>query len=183
MAVTAGNGGARHGMRWRVAIWGLAALMLLTPLVAMRFTHGVNWDTADFLVFGAMLTVAGGTFELATRISGSGTYRAGAGVAIAAAFLLIWVNLAVGFIGDVGDPANLMFGGVLAVAVIGGAIVQFRPGGMARVLAATALAQALAGVAAVGEGVVLLVPTGFFVALWLVSAALFRRAAQDPSRV
>lgn len=180
MAVTAGNGGAGHGNRVRVAIWGLAALMLLAPLVAMQFTREVAWGPLDFAVFGAMLATACGAFELAVRMSGSFAYRAAAGVGIAAAFLLVWVNLAVGFIGDAGNPANLMFGGVLAVAIIGGAIAQFRSGGMVRVMAATALAQALAGVIAVaslGESMFLLVPTGFFVGLWLVSAALFRKAA------
>ena len=70
-------------------------------------------------------------FELALRVSDDLIYRAGSGLAIAATFLLVWVNLAVGFIGDTADPANLMFAGVILVAVIGAIIARLRPAGMA----------------------------------------------------
>ncbi|MBC9033990.1 hypothetical protein IAG41_16490 [Sphingomonas sp. JC676] len=185
MGVLAGNGGAAHGDRWRVAIWGLAALMLLTPLVAMQFTREVTWDAADFIVFGTMLVVACGTYELAARATGSGTYRAAVGIAVATAFLLVWINLAVGIIGSEGNPANLMFGGVLAVAVVGALVAQFRPGGMTYALIATAGIHALVAVIAVAglaADLSTLMLNGFFVALWLVSAGLFRRAARDASR-
>lgn len=52
-----------------------------------------------------------------------------------AAFLLVWVNLAVGMIGDDGDPANLLFGGVLVVGIAEAAIGRFRHAGMMRTLA------------------------------------------------
>lgn len=42
-----------------------------------------------------------------------------------------------------GDPANLMYFGVLAVGIIGALIARFKPRGMARALIAMALAQAL----------------------------------------
>ena len=38
-------------------------------------------------------------------------------MAIVAAFLLIWINLAVGINGSEDNPANLMYGGVLTVGV------------------------------------------------------------------
>jgi hypothetical protein len=44
-----------------------------------------------------------------------------------AAFILIWMNLAVGIIGSEDNPANLMYGGVLAVAIVGAFMVRFRP--------------------------------------------------------
>ncbi|MDQ2695792.1 MAG: hypothetical protein M3Z21_10530, partial [Pseudomonadota bacterium] len=59
------NGGGRRGSRWRIAVWGTAAFLLLLPLAAMQFTNEVNWDETDFIVFGAMLAVACGTCELA----------------------------------------------------------------------------------------------------------------------
>jgi len=172
-------------------MWGVAAFLLLLPLVAMRFTNEVNWGAGDFVAFGALLTIACGTCELAARMTGSPAYRAAVGVAVAAAFILVWMNLAVGIIGAEDNPANLMFGGVLAVGIAGAAIVRFRPHGMSRALAATALAQALAAVIALiagwgsaganwpGEIVVL---TGFFAALWGGSALLFRKAALGMSR-
>src|SRR5918998_5011915 len=70
-------------------------------------------------------------------------YRSVVGVALAAAFILVWINLAVGVIGTEDDLANLMYVGVLAVGIIGAIISRFRPHGMARALFATAIAQAL----------------------------------------
>jgi hypothetical protein len=126
MAGNAGNGGGRRGSRWRIAVWGTAALMLLLPLLAMQVTDEVDWDTADFAIFGAMLVGAGGTYELAARITGNTPYRAAVGVAIAAAFILVWMNLAVGIIGTEDNPANLMYGGVLAVGIVGAIIASSR---------------------------------------------------------
>ena len=113
-------------------------------------------------------------------------YRLAAGVALAAAFILAWLSLGVGVIGRDGDPANLMYFGVLAVGLIGAVIARFRPHGMARALFAMALAQAsVAGIAlAFGLGlpwsppVEILGLNGFFVALFLGSAWLFRDAAR-----
>jgi hypothetical protein len=162
--------------------------MLLLPLFAMQITDEVKWDAADFAIVGAMLAAACGTFELAARMTGDTLYRAAVGVAVVGAFILVWINLAVGLIGSEGDPANLMYGGVLAVAIIGAFIARFRPHGMARALAATALAQALVGVIALAAGFGSTAPsfpeaivclTGFFAGLWLISAWLFRKAARE----
>ena len=90
MAVRIGRG------RWRIAMWGGAALLLLLPLVAMQFTDEVAWSPADFLIFGAMLVAACGAYELAVRMTSRTAYRAAAGLTIAAAFLLLWAQLAVG---------------------------------------------------------------------------------------
>ena len=180
MAGNTESGGGRRGNRWRIAIWGGAALLLLLPLVAMQFTNEVSWDETDFIVFGVMLLVACGTYELAARMTGNGAYRAAVGVAVAAAFLLVWINLAVGIIGDEDNPANLMFGGVLAVGIIGAVIARLQPQGMARAVMTMALAQALVGVIALSMGSVEgFLLTGFFVALWLTSAWLFRKAARE----
>jgi hypothetical protein len=180
--------GRRHGSRGRMAVWSAAALMLLLPLFAMQITDEIKWDAADFAIFGAMLAAACGTFELAARMTGDTLYRAAVGVAVVGAFILVWINLAVGLIGSEDDPANLMYGGVLAVAIIGAFIARFRPHGMARALAATALAQALVGVIALAAGFGSTAPyfpeaivflTGFFAGLWLISAWLFRKAARE----
>ncbi len=112
------------------------------------------------------------------RTSGNNGYRAAAAIAIAGAFLLVWANLAVGIIGAEDNPANLMYAGVLAVALVGAAMARLRPAGMARALAATAVAQALIAGIALTLGYFTLAPDGFFVALWLLSAWLFRQAAR-----
>ncbi len=186
MAGNTENGGGRRGSRWRIAAWSAAALLLLLPLFAMQVTDQVVWDVADFAFFGALLVGAGVTYELAARMTGNTAYRAAAGVALAAAFLLVWVNGAVGIIGSEDNDANLMYGGVLAVGIIGAIIARFQPDGMARALFATALAQALVAVIALlaglgspwsGPGEILIL-NGFFVALFVGSAWLFRKAAR-----
>ena len=188
MPGTAEAGGARRGSRWRIVGWAAAALMLLLPLVAMQLTDEVSWDETDFIFAGALIAGTGLAFELAVRMTRNAAYRAAVGVALAAAFILIWVNLAVGVIGTEDNPANLMYSGVLAVGIIGAVIARFQPHGMARALVATALAQASVGVIALiaGSGSTgptwpgdVLGLTGIFAALWLLSAWLFRKAARQ----
>jgi hypothetical protein len=184
------NGGRRRG-GWRIAIWGMAASLLLLPLAAMQLTDDVKWSGSDFIVWGAMLFAACGTYELAARMTADIFYRAAAGVAVLAAFLLVWINLAVGIIGTEQDPANLMFAGVLAVAIAGAAIARFRPQGMARAFVAAAVAQAMVGLIAMIGGLgsdgpiwprEVLALTGFFTFLWLLSALLFRKVAREQGR-
>lgn len=176
MATQAKRGASR--LRW--AVWGSAALLLLLPLIAMQFSRDVNWSPADFAIFGAMLAVACCAHELATRMSENFAYRAAAGLALATGFVLVWMNLAVGVIGAEDNPANLMYAAVLAIGAAGALVARFRPSGLARALVATGLAQALVAiialVAGLGEALVL---NGAFVALWLGSAWLFRKAAQE----
>lgn len=181
------NNSIRRTSRWRIAAWGSAAFLLLLPLCAMQVTDEVDWGVADFVVFAAMLIGAGGAYELAARRAGNTAYRAGVGIALAAAFFLVWLNLAVGLVGGEDHPANLMYGGVLAVGIIGAVGARFQPCGLAHTLAATALAQVLVAVIALVSGLGsaeanwsggVVVLTGLFATLWLISAWLFRKAAQ-----
>ena len=190
MTENTGNGGERRGNRWRMAAWSAAALMLLLPLLAMQVTDQVVWDVADFAIFGALLVGVGVTYELAARKTGSTAYRSAVGLALAAAFILLWVNGAVGIIGSERNDANLMFGGVLAVGIIGTIIARFQPHGMSRALFATALAQVLVAVIALIAGLGatgsnwpwdILILTGFFASLWAGSAWMFRIAARKGS--
>ncbi|WP_222184795.1 hypothetical protein [Geminicoccus harenae] len=169
---------------WRIAAWAGAGALLLLPAIAMQVTDEVAWGPADFVLFGAMLAMGLGGYELATRTTGGRRYRAAAALALATAFLLVWMNLAVGLIGAEDHPANLMFGAVLAVGMAGAVRARSRPVPMARALVATALAQALAGTLALaagwgGQPSAILGLTTLFVALWLGSAWLFRQAAQE----
>ena len=163
-----------------IGIMLAAAFLLLLPLLAMQITHEVVWDLADFAVAWALLVGAGLTYRLATRKAGSIAYRAAVGVAVATALILVWMNLAVGLIGNEENRANLMYGGVLAVGIIGAIIARFRPHGMARAMFAMALAQMLVGVIALIAGLgFTLILNGFFAALWVGSALLFRSAARN----
>lgn len=184
MTGNAAYGAGRHVSRWRMAIWGLVALLLLASYVSTLVTGEGSWTAFDYLVFGTMLVIAGGAFELAARCMGNRLYRAAVAVAVCSAFVLVWVNLAVGIIGHESNPANLMYAGVLAVGLTGAVLARLRPRGMARALVATALAQGLAAIIALVAGWGQTFPvTAFFVSLWLLSAHLFRRSdVVDESR-
>jgi len=114
-------------------------------------------------------------------------YRKAVGVALGTAFVLLWVNGAVGIIGSENNNANLMYFGVIAIGIIGAIVARFEPHGMARALFATALAQAvvvvIALIGALGapwNGPLQIVTlNGFFIALWVGSAWLFRKAARE----
>lgn len=81
---------------WRPWLWGSAALLLALPWLAMRFTAEVAWDRADFLLFGAMLVLACGAYELCAHFTTRRRWRVAVAAVIAASFLLVWVELAAG---------------------------------------------------------------------------------------
>jgi hypothetical protein len=165
------------------------ALILLIPLVAMQFTDEVAWTAADFAVAAVLLFGAGRAYQLMARRGGNAAYRLAVGVAVGAGLMLVWLVGAVGVIGEEGDRADLMYAGVLAVGIVGAAIARFQPAGMTRALLAMALAQGLVTVialiagkhqAAISSLPELLGLNGFFIALYLGSAWLFRQAAAAP---
>lgn len=175
-------------MPWRLIGWGGAIALLAVPLVAMQFTSEVVWTPSDFLFAATMFGIVGGTFDVAVHMSRNLAYRAGAALGLLAGLLLVWVNGAVGFLGDEGNPWNLLFALVLLVAVIGSAIGRYRAAGMARAMAAAAAVQVGIGVAALAAGLGSAGPAGLyeavlgtslFTGLWLLSAGLFLKAARD----
>lgn len=182
MTTQADTNGPRRGPPWRIIGWSIPALLLLLPLIA-----GFPWTFSDYVVMGALFGLVGLGLEVAVRMSKDIVYRAAAGIAVITAFLLVWVNLAVGFLGSEDNPANLMFFALLSLTLIGAFLVEFRAAGLARVVAATAVGQvlidAVALVAGLGEsgdrGIYeAFMGTSMFVGLWLASAWLFRRAAR-----
>jgi hypothetical protein len=181
MARNMEHGSARRRNRWSLAIWGTAAGLLLLPAIAMRFPDsGVDWDARDFIVMGVMFSIACGSYELATRLSDSVAYRAAAGIAIVTGFLTVWVNLAVGMLGSEQNPANLLFGGVLAIGLIGALVARFRPRGLVRAMQVTAAAQGVMAMYALFGGYAeVTLHIGFFVIPWLLSAQLFKKAARE----
>lgn len=167
----------------RVAL--ATAFLLLIPLVAMQFSQEMKWDLADFILAGVLLFGTGLTYVVVSRMGNTTSYRLGAGVAVLAGLLLIWINLAVGFLGSENNPANLLFGAVLVVASVGALVARFRPLGMSRAMFAAALTQfAVPLVAAliykpeVDLGMLkVLVLNTIFSGIWAASGWLFRRAA------
>lgn len=177
---------ARRTNRWRIAAWSVAALLLLVPWIGTQVSDEVHWTRYDFAFAALLLLGIGIPLELVVRTTGNATYRWAVGVALGTAFVLVWINGAIGIIGAEDADVNVLYGGVVAIAVIGALVTRARPRGMAWTMAATALAQATVALGALVAG---LAPTGGgapafvvgvnagFVALWLGSAALFRQAA------
>ena len=176
----------------RLVVWAIVvALILMIPL-AMQFTDDVQWIEA--VEYGVILLTAGGAYELwqwlKTRTS---VYRVAFVIGLVTVFLLGWVNGAVGIIGNEGQPANLMYGAVFAVGLIGSLMARFRARGMARTLFAAALVQMSVPVIALiiwpqiswgGAGIAgVFVLNAFFAALFVVSAWLFRHAADPWSKI
>jgi hypothetical protein len=175
-----GDGGGQ--VPWRLIGWAIPVALLTVPLL-----NRWPWTISDFIVAGAMFAIVGGSFELAVRASGNLAYRLGAATALATAFLLTWINLAVGIIGNENDPLNLMFFAVIAAALAGSLAARFRAGGIAIAMTVAAAIQASIGMAAFALGWGASEPPGAlglfvliegFAGLWLLSAWLFRKAAK-----
>jgi hypothetical protein len=170
-------------------------LLLLIPLALTIRDGGVegvgwNWTAFDFVFAGVLVFATGLALELALRMSDGFTYRAAAGLGIAATFLLTWVNAAVGIIGDEGNPVFLL---VPLAGLIGAAIARLRPLGLSRTLFTMAALTIL-----IPAAVILIVrppvpaeassemmalartfgASGFFSVLFIGSALLFQNAAK-----
>lgn len=173
--------------RWRLAAWGSAVALVLLPLVAMQVSAEVNWGPEDFVLAIILVGSVGLAFELAVRTTRNLAYRAGAGAALAGAFGLVWINLAVGIVGSEDNPDNLFFFAVPVVALLGSVIARFRAQGMARALLAAAVAHVAVSLLVLAanlgspasEPAEILGVTAFLAAPWLLSAWLFRRAARE----
>lgn len=173
-------------MGWAVVV----ALIVLIPFV-LTLLASWHWRPGAFVL--AFILLVGGaslTYELvAKKKLSTKAYRLAIGVALAAVFVPVWMNAAVGgILGD--DPANMMYFGVLLVGCIGAIIARVEPRGMARALVATAFAMALVpvialliGTPAFANGVVAVFGLhAFFALLFVGSALLFRRAAREHKR-
>lgn len=142
------------------------------------------WNITDFIIASGLIAFASVSTLLVLRMFKTATARFGAIIAIGAAFLLFWVNGAVGIIGSENNDANLMVTGVLVVFIMGAVISRLQPKGLSRAMLATALTQLSIGVIALlgnfgAEGNArpwdLIAATCFFTTLWLLSAFLLSK--------
>ena len=174
---------------WRPLGWGAAAALLILPFVAMQVTREVSWTASDFIAFGVMLLAVGLPLELVARASSNWYYRGAAALALLGAFLTVWANLAVGIVGSEDNVQNQGFFMIVAAAAACAFTARLGAPGMARAMLAVAGMQALLGAAIATAPITarvepkgplgVLALSGGFVALWLVSAALFQRSARQ----
>lgn len=187
MAANLTNASPQRWSLLRKLPWIAAVVILLLPAVAMQFNvEGVVWTASDFIVMGAILLIACGSFEVLARFAPNFAYLAAAAIGIGTAFLMVWANLAVGIVGDGLNGANRMFFGVVLVAIVAILVARFRAPAMARAMFATAGAQVLAIAIALGAFGATALEAGLsmvFVAGWLVAGALFRLSAQQQGGV
>jgi hypothetical protein len=164
----------------------VTALLLLIPLVAMQFTGEVNWSVSDFIIMGIVIFSTGAAYVLIARFAPNFIYKAAIASAIGSTFLIIWVNLAVGLIGSGPNTGNMMYIGVVAVALFGTFLSRFTPAGMERAMFATALALVLHTVIALlmkmdeypdSSVKEIIAVNAFFATLFSVSGLLFRFVA------
>jgi len=83
-----------------ILIFSVIAILLLIPLIAMQFTHGVDWDIGDFAIMGILLSVTGVSCKLILRKVKNIKTRIFLCGIILLIFFLIWAELAVGIFGS-----------------------------------------------------------------------------------
>lgn len=165
----------------RLLMWGGLLALWLAPFVAKQFTDEVQWTTSDHVFWLILLGVPGVVLEIVSRLTRDWSYRFAVAIALATAFAITWANLAVGIVGDEDNGINLIFFGVVGIALIGAPLVGFRASRMRWVMTVTALAQALTALVALQAEAFVFVFCGVTTALWLTSAWLFGRAARGPA--
>jgi hypothetical protein len=163
---------------WRLIGWGGAAALLAVPAVAMLFTREVNWDETDFIFAAILFGLVGLGIELAVRASTSWAWRAGAAFAVFSCFALVWVNAAVGMIGDEDNAYNLYFLGLIPFALAGAAVARLRARGMAFAMLAVGAAQVAIAAGGLPQDRLGATFSMVMASSWLLSAACFLLSAR-----
>lgn len=160
-------------IKTKYIIYGvLLAAALAWPWLIPGEGNGTFVDRISLGMFPALIIGAFIAYKEAK--SRTTSYKLGLTVALASACLMVWIIPAVGIFGRSGDPADLIYFGVLAVGITGALLVHFRPRGMAVTLVAMAVVQMLVEVYGLFSGLgSRLMLNGFFAVLWIGSAWLF----------
>lgn len=92
--------GMKRGTGRQILLVALGTgLILLVPLVAMRFTNEVVWTGSDFAAAGVLLAGTGLSYVAGARLLRTAQRRLMLGMALALLLALVWVELAVGLFG------------------------------------------------------------------------------------
>lgn len=162
----------------------IALVLLIIPYLGSVYVEGWNWSWHDFVFAGVMFFIAGLVFELAARRLGDFTYKLAVGLSVFTGFVLVWGNLAAGFIGE-DNPANLLYLLMILGALVAAFAAKFRPKALADITYTLAVVQMLIpGLALIfwradfapGVARVFLLSAGFAF-MFATSGVLFRRVA------
>jgi len=189
MTTSNSQGGGLRAL-FRFGPWVGAAALLALPAIAVRYSTEVAWTTFDFLFAGGMFLAVLIPWELAMRTGRDLAFLVGCAIALGLGFLTVWFTGAVGIIGSEDNPANFMFFGVLAVALLGTVFSGFKAKGMSLAMVAAAAAQLLVGaIAYLGNMGVegeswpkdVIGLTGVFTLLWVLAGGLLRHSSRTSS--
>lgn len=170
----------------RVALVALGLLMV--PLVASRVVDGWNWGPGAFVFTYVLFFATGMAYALIARKMNLWAYKAAAGLALAAGFILGWAAMV--HMSETENPLNLVYFGVLAVGAVGAGLARLEARGMARASFSMAAALAVAWVITqvlssdtpAGPVWNIGVMHGGFVLLFAASGLLFRRASLEGAK-
>lgn len=170
---------AWYRSRLRLIGWGAALALLALPALAMSAgADGVQWSASDFILFGVMLAMLGGGIELAVSRSAERSHQIGGTVMALTGFLTVWVNLAVGMIGDGANAFNLVFLGIVVAVAVAAVMVGGRPAALAKIALGAAAVQLVTAVAGLGVDRIGGLFSMAFALPWLLAAVLLRSNTQ-----
>jgi hypothetical protein len=163
----------------------ISSLLLVVPFVASLFVDGMNWSRFDYVFAWLMFSFISLAFTFVLSSTANMSYKLAVGAAVVGAFTLVWIDGAVGIIGE--SESNVMYLGVIALLILGAAISRLRATGMSITLFAAALAQALVPVIALVLGekdfapgvLTVFILNAGWVVLFAFAGLLFRSAAQE----
>ncbi len=167
------------GAIWRIIMWGSIIALLIIPALAMQVTAEVNWTASDFIFAAGLMGSVGVVVEVTVRATRNWAYRGATFIAIMMAFFTVWINGAVGIIGNEDNPLNLLYIGLLLVGGLATAVVRARARPMSWIMAIIAVGQFVIAAIAAAAGYWIWIAAAVFGAAWSLSALLFGRAASE----
>jgi hypothetical protein len=79
------------------------AMVLMIPLIAMRFSDDVDWKLPDFIIIGTLLFSIGLAYELIYPKLKNKKQKILVGVALGLLLVYLWAELAVGIFTNLGS--------------------------------------------------------------------------------
>lgn len=186
-----------QALQKRLRIWAVVIAVLISiPLTLTALgdripNNGWHWEFPDCIFAYVVLFGAACTYELISANAKNSAYKIAAGIGVFGALALLWINAAVGIIGN-DDGSNLLYMLVPLIGLVGAGSVHAKPKGMSHVLFAMAIMQFLVPMTVYciwKSGIWLSEVTWehgslrifalntFFVLLFSASGLLFRKAA------
>jgi hypothetical protein len=163
-------------------------LLLIIPILGNMYIDGWNWSIFDFIFAFVVFMGTGITFGYVSRKSNGIVYKLAVAVAVFTSLALIWINGAVGLIGDEDNGTGMLYLGVVLIGFIGIALSRFKATGLSRTAFVMAGAQFLVPII-----VLLFMPhitwgspgiagtfilNSFFVGAYIISGVLFQHSVR-----